>query len=144
MAYTMKNNKVEISTNGTTWTNVTTSANSISVDGGERMTEDLFVFGADVAEIMSGPREPLEVTLRVVYSEGANEAWETIRAQYESGGLLYVRWSPRGGTTGQFQFTTDAGAITSFGYPVGEAEGAEPVLCEVVVRTPKITKSVVA
>lgn len=144
MAYTMKANKVEISTNGTTWTNVTSLANSISVDGGERMTEDLFVFGADVAEVLAGPREPLEVTLRVVYTEGTNEAWETIRQQYESGGPLYIRWSPLGGTTGKFQFTTDAGVITSFGYPAGESGSANPVLCEVTIRTPKITKSVVA
>lgn len=144
MAYTMKNCKVEISTNGTSWTDITSTANSISVDGGERMAEDLFVFGADTAEILSGPREPLEVTLRVVYTEGASDAWETIRQQYESGGSLYIRWSPLGGTTGKFQYTTDAGVVTSFGYPVGESGGADPVLCEVTIRTPKVTKSVVA
>lgn len=140
--YTMKNCKVEISANGTTWTDISSVLNSVSVEGGDRMAEDLFVFGADTASVLTGPREPLEVTVRVVYAEGTSDAFETLRAAYEAGTSYYVRWSPRGGTTGQFIFTADPGPITSFAYPAGEAGNAEPILCEITLRTSKITKSV--
>ena len=144
MAFSAKNLKIEVSTNNTTWTNITGQANAISVDGGERMTEDLFYFGQDTGEIVTGPREPLEVTVKVVYLESATGAFETVRQAYEAGSSLYVRWSPQGGAAGNFQFATDAGVVTSFGYPTGEAGSADPLMCEFTLRTPKITKSVIA
>jgi len=144
MAETMKNCLVEISANGTTWTDISAAANSVSVDGGERMAEALYTFGVDVATITTGPREPLEVTVRLVYTEGSSDAFETVRAAYEDGELLYVRWSPRGGNTGDFRYTSGAGVIKSLNYPGGEAGSAEVVMCEFVLRTPQVTKSVVA
>lgn len=144
MAETMKNCKLETSANGTSWTDISSSANSVTVDGGERMTEDLYTFGVDVATLTTGPREPLEVTVRLVYSEGSSDPFETVRAAYEAGSSFYVRWSPKGGATGEFQYTTDAGVVTSFTYPGGESGSAEAIMCEFVLRTPKVTKSAVA
>lgn len=144
MTYSPKNFKVEVSTNGSTWTNITNAAVAIEVDGGDRQTGDVYVYGQDTAVIASGKREPIDVTVKALYTEGTTDVFETVRAVYESGGNLYVRWSPLGGTTGQFQFSTDAGYVTSFVYPAGEAGSADVILAEFTVRTPKVTKSVIA
>ena len=45
MAYTMKNCKVEFSTNNSTWVDISDEANSVSMSGFELETEATPVFG---------------------------------------------------------------------------------------------------
>ncbi len=142
-AFTLRNCKVEISTNGTNWQNISGYANSIEVSGGERQSGEVFTFDGDTAIITVGKREPLEVTVRVVYDESTSGPFETVRNAYENGTSLHVRWAPRGGTTGHFLFTADPGPVTSIKYPSGEVSG-DPIMVEFTVKTPKITKGTVA
>ncbi len=134
---------MEVSTNGTTWTDISGFANSIEVSGGERQIGEAYTFDGDTALLTSGKREPVEVTVRVVYTEGTSEPFEVVRAAYEDGSSVYVRWSPKGGSAGNFQFTTAAGLVSSLTYPAGEV-GGDPVMVEFTVKTPGISKSVVA
>lgn len=143
-AISLRDCKVEISTNGTTWTDISGAASSVEVGGGDRQTGEVYTFDGDTALITFGKREPLEITVKTVYTEGTSEAYETVRAAYEAGTSLYIRWSPRGGSAGNFQFATDAGVVTGAVYPVGEAGSGDPVVVGFTVKTPKVTKSVVA
>jgi len=136
--------KVEISTNGTTWTDISGAATAVSVSGGDRQTGEAYPLNADVAVITTGKRDPIEVTVKALYTEGTSDAYETVRGAYEGGTSLYVRWSPAGGGTGKFQYATDAGIVTNAVYPTGESSGGDPVMFEFTVKTPKVTKSVVA
>jgi hypothetical protein len=136
--------KVEVSTNGTTWTDISGAATAVEVKGGDRKVGEAYAYSLDYPIITYGKRDPINVTVKALYTEGASETFETTRAAYEAGTSLYVRWSPKGGATGNFQFTTDAGVVTSIAYPVGEAEKGDPVLCEFTIETAKITKSVAA
>jgi ABC-type glycerol-3-phosphate transport system substrate-binding protein len=136
--------KVEVSTNGTTWTDISAAATAVEVKGGDRKTGEAYAYSLDYPVITQGKREPINVTVKALYTEGSSEAFETARAAYEAGTSLYVRWSPKGGSTGNFQFVTDPGVVTSLVYPVGEAEKGDPVLCEFTVETAKIIKSVAA
>ena len=135
--------KVEVSTNGTTWTDISGAATAVSVSGGDRQTGEAYPFNLDTAVITVGKREPIEVTVKALYTEGSPGVYETVRAAYEGGTALYVRWSPKGGTTGNFQFVTDSGIVTSAVYPTGEAGSGDPVMFEFAVKVAKITKSVV-
>ena len=143
-AISFKNVKVEVSTDGTTWTDISGFANSVEIGGGDRQTGEVYTFDGDTAIITTGKREPLEITVKAVYTEGANDPFEVVRAAYEGGTSLYVRWSPKGGTTGDFQFESDAGYVTNAIYPQGEAGSGDPVVVEFTVKTPKVTKGVVA
>jgi hypothetical protein len=136
--------KIEVSTNGTSWTDISGAATAIEVKGGERKTGEAYAYSLDYPVITQGKREPIEVTVKALYTEGTGEAFETVRAAYEGGTGLYVRWSPKGGATGSFQFTTDQGIVTSLTYPAGEAESGDPLMVEFTVQTAKVTKSVVA
>lgn len=139
-----KDCKIEISTNGTTWTDISGFANALGINGGERQVGEVFTFDGDTAIIRGGKRSPLEITVKAVYTEGASDPFETVRTAYEAGSALYVRWSPQGGQSGEFQFTSDSGIVTSAPYPVGESGSADVVLFEFTVKTSKVTKSVVA
>lgn len=143
-AISFKANKVEISTNGTVWTDISGFANAVSVDGGERATEENPTFDGDTPILTAGKRGMLEVKVKIVYTEGVSDPQEVVRAAYEAASALYVRWSPKGGASGNFMYTSDSGIVTSHPYPGGEAGDAAAVATEFTLATPKVTKSAVA
>lgn len=142
-AITFANCKVEISTDGSTWTDISGFATSVSLSGGDRQTGTAFTFDGDTAIVKGGKREPLEVEVNIVYTEGVSDPFETVRAAYEAGSALYVRWSPKGGASGDFLFTSDAGIVTNPIYPTGEAGSGDPAAVSFTLLTPKVTKSTV-
>jgi len=136
--------KVETSPDDSVWTDISGFNASVALGGGSRQTGEAYTFDGDTAIIKGGKREPLEITVRVVYTEGASDPFEVVRALYEAGSDFYVRWSPKGGDSSEFLFTSDAGIITNPPYPSGEAGSGDPVMIEFTLKTPKVTKSVVA
>ena len=141
---TMVNCKIEGSTDGAVWTDISGFGNSVTFDGGERATEETDTFSGDTPIITAGKRGGLTVTARVVYTEGVSDPVEVVRAAYENLTPYYLRWSPKGGTTGQFQYTTTVGIVKNPVYPAGEANSAAPIMAEIVLAVAKITKAVAA
>jgi len=139
-----KANKVETSVNGSAWTDISGFGNSIEIDGGKRETEDTHTFDGDTPILTAGKRGSLTVKVKIVYTEGASDPQETVRAAYEAASPLYVRWSPKGGASTQFQYTTSAGIVTTEPYPGGESGSAEAVMTEFELACASVTKSVVA
>jgi len=136
--------KLEGSPDGSTWTDFSGFASSVSVDGGERATGIVYTFDGDTAILRSAKRGPLTVTVNIAYTEGAAGPTEVIRAIYEAGSDYYLRWSPKGGDSSEFLYTTAAGVVKNPLYPGGEAESGDPVMVGVVLETPSVTKSAVA
>jgi hypothetical protein len=139
-----RNAKVEMSVNGSSWTDISGFANSVAVDGGERATSDFFTNDGDTPILTSGKRASLGVTCRVVYTEGGSEVTEIVRVAYEGNSPFYLRWSPKGGGSTTFMFTTSAGVIQRPVYPVGSADSADLVAVEIALKVVTIAKSVVA
>ncbi len=137
--------KVEFSTNGSSWTDISGSSNSVDPGTQTRQNGETYTFQGDTAILTAGKREPLEITVRAVYTETAGEAYALMRAAFEAAGSVgYIRYSPRGGATGQDVYTSPAGIITELPYPMADATDADPKLMEVTVRVPYLTKSVAA
>lgn len=136
--------KIEISANGTTWTDISGFSNSVEVDGGDRSLGEIFTAEGDTPIITKGKRASMNVKMKIVYTEGASDPQEVVRADYESGTRMYVRWSPKGGGSGAFMYTADPGYIESFSYPVADVGSGDTILTEFSVKVAKITKSVVA
>lgn len=142
-AISMANAKVEVSTDGSTYTDISGFAAQVEVSGGDRQAGDSYTYDGDTAIITIGKREPIDITVNVVYTEGSSDPFEAVRAQYEAGSDLYVRWSPKGGSTGDKQYTAN-GPVTSFAYPAGEAGSGDAVLCQFTVHVASISVSAVA
>ncbi len=136
--------KVETSTDGSDWTDISGFAASVAVSGGDRQSGETYTFDGDTPIIGGGKREPLEVTVRVVYTEGASDPFEIVRPVYEAKSDFYVRWSPKGGASSEFMFTSDAGIITNAPYPGGESGSGNLVMFEFTLKTPKVAKDAVA
>jgi hypothetical protein len=135
--------KVETSTNGTTFTDISGFAASVEVDGGERKVGKGFTFDGDTPLLVKGKRESIAVKVKAVYTEGASDPFEVVRPIYEAGSDFWVRWSPAGGATGDFTYTAK-GIVTSAPYPMGEAESEDPIFFEFEMECSSITKAAAA
>lgn len=137
------NAKVEFSVNGSSWTDI--SGSSSSVDPGEQpgMSGEAYTFSGDNAVVTAGKNEPIEIDVKILYTETAGEAFEVVRAQFQTTGrAAYLRWSPKGGTTGQFLFTSAAGVLTGISWPPSDAGDGKPIMAGFKIKVPSITKSV--
>lgn len=135
---------IAISTNGTVWTDISGYANIVEPGSGDRKAGEFYTFDTDTPGLTRGKREPIDLKVSIVYTEGAADAWAMINTAYEGNSALYVRWAPKGNTSGNNQYTSGAGIVTSMIYPKGEAESADVVLCECTVKVASVTKSAIA
>lgn len=138
------NGKVEYALDASTFVDISGTANSVNVSGGNRMAGEAYTASGDTALITSGKREAVEVTFRGVYTEAAATPnfFEDIAAVYVSGAGVCLRWSPTAYTaTNQKRFTTAStagtaalGIITAWNYPSVDFSSGDPVTVEFTVR----------
>jgi len=136
--------KLEISANGSSWTDI--SGYATSVDPGDMVRNDgeVFVFSSDKGEVTTGKLAIREISIDVLYTEGASDVFDTIRDAIEANTTYYVRWSPQGGSVGELRFTSDAGKWISINDPMAEADSADAAILSAVFKTPFVTKSTIA
>jgi len=143
-AISSKNGKIEYCLNvdagPAVWVDISGTANSVTSTGGNRKSGDGYTASGDTPLIVSGKRESLEVTVKVVYTEAAGtpNAFEDLHAVYVSGDGAAIRWTP---TTGGAVYSTasTAGAaiecpITSFNYPALDFSSGDPIMIEFTVK----------
>lgn len=134
---------VGFSTDGSSWTEITGSANSVEVGGGDRAVGTANTFGTTTAIVKYGGKAPIEVTVRGVYSEVANEAFLLAQAAYDADSDVYIRWSPGGGDAGDYGYTTGAGKIINPPYPAGAADTPDPILFEFTAHVGSVTAAAI-
>jgi len=135
---------VGVSSDGSSWTDISGFAMSVTGQSQDRMSGEVYTFDGDTAIIGAGKREPEEIEISYVYTEGGSDPFEVIRAVFENATAYYFRWTVKAATTGNFRFTTPACYVTSFTYPEIEAENAgDPIAGAFTVRTPYVTKAAV-
>lgn len=141
--YSMADAKVEFGVNGTAWTDASGMASEVSVEGGERNTASKHTFSGDTPIITKGKRTALTITINSVYTEGVTDIRKIAQTAYEAGSAFYVRWSPRGGSSGNLQFTAGPGIVKQALYPVGEPGDGETIMVSVVVEVASIAEAAV-
>lgn len=143
-AFTFRNAKIEISVDGgANWINTSGQKNSLTVDGGEREIGTFFDAQNDVPTLGAGKRGALEIVVRVKYSETGGEAHTVLGDAYENATETMIRYSPRGGASGQRLYTSDAGYVKTHPYPGQEVESGDPLRSEFTIVVSKLTKSTI-
>lgn len=135
---------IEVSLLGTTWVNISGSANEVQIPEQKRMTGTSYTFDGDLGIVTQGKREPTEATINALYTEISGEAFETVRPWFQSGSKIFFRYSPKGfGAIGRAVYTASndgatAGAvvISSFKYPDLTAKTADPVAASFKLMVP--------
>jgi hypothetical protein len=112
---------VELSTDGTTWTNISGSTNKVdvspvTVDSGMAATLE-----GDFKIVTSGKINPVEATVTCLYTETASEAAAILESRRSTRPpTIYFRYTP-GGSNGEYRYkaanstgNTAAARITEF------------------------------
>lgn len=136
--------KVEVSTNGTSWTDVSGSAATVSPDGGDiKVGSQHTAEGGQAVVVTTNKAEPITLTVKALYTEEAGEAWAVVDAVYRGDDKrLYLRYSPAGGNEGDLRFVTAingaaaAVPLVSCLPPDVDAAGEDPAMFEFSVITP--------
>lgn len=136
---------VEYSLNGTDWTDISDFATVVTMPRQVRTMGGTPVFGEDTYLITAGKREPLDVAVRYVYTEGTGDPFTVFLTEFETacGDPVYIRWSPQGTATGNYSFTTSTTQteVSEFEYPGGEATSGDPMMTEIIAHTGSITQA---
>jgi hypothetical protein len=146
---------VELSTDGTTWTDFSDWIAVVDPAPVTRDTAEQAVFGEDTYATGVGHRNPAEVTIRSVYTDGSTTAdpFHYIWAQWTTncGGAVAVRWAPSGCTSGSgYQVYSTATATGHYSRlisqtpPGGDAGDAAPIMWEAIVRAPELFRAAYA
>ena len=138
--------KIEVSTDGTNWVDISGSAQSITGVTQTRMSGEAYTQDGDTAVVTWGKREPMTPTVTVIYTEVNTEAWRRAYQEFtaDCGDALYHRWSPGGGDVGDWRFYTPEAKIISFDFPAIDAADGSPIKCTYQFKTPYVTKEVVS
>lgn len=139
-ATNLKNVYIEISNDALTWTNISGSFNAIDISGGERDTGEVYTGESDLPIVGAGKMKLTKVKVKVVYTEGAADPWKKFFDAYTNSQDVYLRYAPKGNSSGNFRFTSGKGFVTSPVYPSGDVAEAKPVLCELEFNCPGFTR----
>lgn len=147
------NFKVEVSTTGTSWTDISGVAASVTPSGGEQhIGEQNTADGS--APVVTGSNKVAARTLEVncLYTETTGEAWKEVVARYNGADkTIFLRYSPEGGNAGDQRFvcardddTAIAAPIVNCLPPEGDASTGDPLMFTFSVQTPKLKEETVS
>jgi hypothetical protein len=122
------------------YVDISGSSQSIDAVTASVVTGDAYTFDGNFGIITVGKYEPVEVTVNILYTETAAEAFQSVRALFENRTATQLKWLPLGAASGADQYETKTvGFITSMNYPPIDASSAGPVMVSFTVRAPGIT-----
>lgn len=127
------------------WVDISGEDQSMTPASKTRKSGEAYTLDGDGAIIQGGKLEPMDLVFAIVYTEIVTEAFHVAMTAFEAacGGKLCVRWSPKGGNAGDWQFTTVASVVTSFTYPPMDATVGGPILVGFTVKAPCVEKTLI-
>ncbi len=125
------------SSDDSTYTDLSGSVNAIGDAEVARMISDLHKFGQDYPDVVKGPKEGLDVPFEIIYTETASDAFASLEPYFDSGSDVYLQWFPKGSGNGSSCKTQ--GPLSSFVYPGGASDTADPILCSATQHAGSIT-----
>lgn len=134
---------VEFSTNGSSWTDMSGFSNKVDISGGDREAGETLTFDGDTPIVTRGKRKATKVSAQIVYTEGASDIQEVARAAHQNGTDLYLRWTVKAATTGNFRYTTSAGVVTAAVFPSVDTGDAKAVMAKVEILVSEVTKAAI-
>ena len=140
--FTGKNFKIELSTNGSSWTDCSGIFNEVQDASSTRESGEVLTPDTDYPIVSTGKRGALKPKFKFVYTETAGEPYQLARAAHENDTLLYVRWSSKSGSTGQERHSC-SGYVTDFPYPSPSATNKEVMTAAFTMITPVVTTATV-
>jgi len=116
---------------------------TVDVSGYERQVGEAYTASGDTAILTAGKTSPIEVTAKSIYTEGATDPTKDLWDAKDAKARVKFIWYPQGKTAGNMKWETDYGYLSSVTPPGGDVSSADALLTEMVLKSPKVTPSVV-
>lgn len=111
-AYTPRNARVALSTDGSSYTDVSGSTTAFSAGDGTRLIGSAHTLEGEGPIIGAGKLDVQTSSFTFLYTETAGEAYITAyNAFIAANSTLYARVDPLGSTTGNYRFTSSKGVL---------------------------------
>lgn len=141
---------VGISTNSdcSAFTDVSGSVNSVTGAGGQaKNVAEEYTLAGETAIVEVGKRQPVDITVRSVFTAVATEAYRLAREAFREAacdGKICLRVIPGGATAGNEGYQTNYAPVTSGPWPDVNAGEAGPVMVEFTLRAADVDPFVYA
>jgi len=134
-AMTGATGKIEVSTDGSTWYNISGSSQSIDAVEFTRLNGSAHTFEGDYAVLTFGKQPPTEVTVNILYTEVSGEAFLRAVSALKNNTTFKVRWQAMdiAETTYQRYFTAGTSKVASVSLPGNDASSGEPLMVSFTV-----------
>jgi hypothetical protein len=146
------NFKVEVSLNGSSWTDISGHATGVNVSGGEQMTgEQMTAENQYPIVVATNKVSASTIEVSILYTESSSEAFQIVWGRYEgSAKTIYLRWSPKGGATADERYVCANNAGTAVLCPIVaclppqvDAGSGDPAMAMFRVIAPRVLQEVV-
>lgn len=123
--------ELEMSTDGpSTWININNATNQVDNVGGDVATATAFTHTSFIPLVGYGPAALREINLMGLYTENNAEAFYLVRQAYKNRSNTWLRFTPKGISSGNKRYVTTQGRITKFKDPSGQAGTANFVVLQ--------------
>jgi hypothetical protein len=119
---------------------VSGSVNAVTPASQTKIVADEHTFDEEGALTQEGKKNPVDITVRMAFTNQATEAYRLARAAFMDAtcdGKICLRWIP-GGNVGDDGFQTGYVPVTSFDWPPIDANAGGPVMATFIVHAPVI------
>lgn len=152
-AVSQSNFQLQVSLDGTAWTDISGNATAISTSGGEQQIGSVNTADGDAAIVTPSQKyAPTDFTISIVYTKTTGEAFDIVMTQWESADKsIYVRYAPEGGigaVAGNDLFTLSDANDAAFKAPIVsilppnlDTSSGAPAIAQFTVKAPKATRS---
>jgi hypothetical protein len=143
----------EVSTNGSSWTNISGQAGTVTPSGGDQLTGTQHTAeGSAPVVVGSNKIEATQAEVRILYTETNGEAFRIVKAAYDGANkVIYFRYAPKGNTTGNKRYlaANDAGSafpcpIVNCMPPTLDAGSGDPAMASFTIIFPKWLEETIA
>jgi len=136
---------VQLMAGGTAWTDYSDYLSVVEPPTQTRETSEAYVFGEDTAVIGAGRLAPVDVKVRGVWTNSTADPFYAVETEFTTacGDMVAVRWAPAGcaTTSRAYSTSTSKSEVISLTYPGGDANSADVITWEMVIRSPDITEA---
>lgn len=144
--------KLEVSANGTSWTDISGAAASLTNSGGDVLVgEQMTADGEEAIVVTSNKMAPRDLTFAIVYTEGASDGFKVMWDLYQgTTKKAYARWSPAGGAATTKRYVTAVAGvaapamITACKLPDHDAGSGDVALAEFTLKTAGILEETIS
>lgn len=146
------NYKIEVSYDGSSWTDISGVSNNVEPSGGEQQIGTQFTAAGDAPVVVnSNKNDAVKVKCSILYTETSGEGFDKVYSRYVGATkTIYFRYSPRGGTTGQKRYVASNAANSAVAVPIEsclppktDAGSGDPLMAEFTVVCPKLYQEAV-